>query len=83
MPWRSNARKNTWNAINVFPVADGDTGTNMVSTLQAMVEHSEPISSFSEMVHRIAEAGMAHARGNSGIIFASYVNGYGHQRSVS
>jgi len=63
------------NAINVFPVADGDTGTNMVSTLQAMVEHSEPISSFSEMVHRIAEAGMAYARGNSGIIFASYVNG--------
>lgn len=68
-------RKKYLNAINVFPVADGDTGTNMVSTLQAMVEHSEPISSFSEMVHRIAEAGMAHARGNSGIIFASYVNG--------
>ena len=35
-------QKKYLNAINVFPVADGDTGTNMVSTLQAMVEYSEP-----------------------------------------
>jgi dihydroxyacetone kinase-like predicted kinase len=33
-------QKKYLNAINVFPVADGDTGTNMVATLQAMVEHS-------------------------------------------
>jgi dihydroxyacetone kinase-like predicted kinase len=68
-------QKKYLNAINVFPVADGDTGTNMVATLQAMVDHAPRISSFSTMMHRIAEAGMAHARGNSGIIFASYVNG--------
>ena len=68
-------QKKYLNAINVFPVADGDTGTNMVTTLQAMVDHSPRISSFSTMIQRIAEAGMAYARGNSGIIFASYVNG--------
>ncbi len=68
-------QKKYLNAINVFPVADGDTGTNMVATLQAMVEHSPRVASFSTMIHRIAEAGTAYARGNSGIIFASYVNG--------
>ena len=68
-------QKKYLNAINVFPVADGDTGTNMATTLQAMVDHSQHIPSFSTMIHRIAGAGMAYARGNSGIIFASYVNG--------
>lgn len=63
------------NAINVFPVADGDTGTNLVTTLRAMVDHSIRISSFSDMMKNISESGIAHARGNSGIIFASYVNG--------
>lgn len=63
------------NAINVFPVNDGDTGTNLSATLRAMAEKPASTQSFGEMIERISVSGLAHARGNSGIIFASYVNG--------
>lgn len=63
------------NEINVFPVADGDTGTNMTITLRAMVEKSATSQSFCDTVKNISESGLAHARGNSGIILATYVSG--------
>ncbi len=63
------------NEINVFPVADGDTGTNLTVTLRAMVENPESTQSFGEMAERISRSGLAHARGNSGLIFASYFTG--------
>ena len=63
------------NVINVFPVADGDTGTNLAATLRAMIEKSSPIQSFARMLQTISQSALEGARGNSGIIFASYVNG--------
>jgi uncharacterized protein len=63
------------NLINVFPVADGDTGTNLSVTLRAMVEKPVHTPSFSGMLQGISQSGLESARGNSGIIFASYVNG--------
>lgn len=63
------------NAINVFPVADGDTGTNLTLTLKAMSDWPTATQSFGTMLEKISESGLAHARGNSGIIFASYING--------
>ena len=63
------------NLINVFPVADGDTGTNMATTLRAMVETPARDPSFSQMLQRLSQAGLESARGNSGLIFASYVSG--------
>lgn len=63
------------NSINVFPVADGDTGTNLSLTLKAMAERPISTASFGSMVERISESGLANARGNSGMIFAAYVNG--------
>lgn len=63
------------NLINVFPVADGDTGTNLSTTLRAMVEKPSRTQSFSQMLEAISQSGLEGARGNSGIIFASYVNG--------
>ena len=63
------------NAINVFPVADGDTGTNLTLTLKAMSDWPTATRSFGKMLEKISESGLAHARGNSGIIFASYING--------
>lgn len=63
------------NEINVFPVADGDTGTNLSSTLWAMVELPQKKEAFHEMMEELSDVGMANARGNSGIIFASYING--------
>lgn len=70
-----NSNKGYLNSINVFPVADGDTGTNLSLTLGAMVEQTEVQPSFSSAIKRLSETGLASARGNSGTIFASYVNG--------
>lgn len=67
--------KSYLNSINVFPVADGDTGTNLKLTLDAMVDGPPKEESFASAAHRLSESGLASARGNSGILFASYVNG--------
>lgn len=69
------AHKKYLNDINVFPVADGDTGTNLSTTLRAMVEKPARARSFSGMLQGISKSGLESARGNSGIIFASFVNG--------
>lgn len=63
------------NQLNVFPVADGDTGNNLLYTLKAMVDNAKSTPSFADALRSLSEAGMAQAMGNSGIIFASYVSG--------
>ena len=63
------------NLINVFPVADGDTGTNLAVTLRAMVESAKPIQSFHRMLQAISQSALEGARGNSGTIFAAYISG--------
>ena len=63
------------NKINVFPVNDGDTGTNLASTIRSAVESLLPHRSFKITVDRIAEATLMNARGNSGIIFAQFFYG--------
>jgi fatty acid kinase len=66
-------------ALNVFPVPDGDTGTNMYLTLEAaiMAAASVPVGA---PVHRLAEAfargALLGARGNSGIIGAQLLRGW-------
>lgn len=63
------------NQTNYFPVADGDTGTNLHYTLQRMVHNSPSKPSFREAMRQLSEEALSNARGNSGIIFASYING--------
>ena len=63
------------NLINVFPVADGDTGTNMAVTLRSIVESSKPMQSFNHMLKTISQSALEGARGNSGTIFAAYISG--------
>jgi DegV family protein with EDD domain len=63
------------NRINVFPVNDGDTGTNLASTIRAVIESLHPHRSFKVTADRIAEATLMNARGNSGIIFAQFFYG--------
>ena len=63
--------------INVFPVADADTGTNMAATLQAA---SEPLRSgtptgVGDAVRLAADAALSGARGNSGAILAQFLHG--------
>lgn len=65
------------NRINVFPVADGDTGTNLVHTIEAMVAALEraPSRHLGEALMRSADAGIDHARGNSGALAAQFFQG--------
>jgi DegV family protein with EDD domain len=63
------------NKINVFPVADGDTGTNLAMTMTSLIEHSIPMPTAGETMRAMAEAAISGARGNSGIIFAQFFVG--------
>lgn len=63
------------NKINVFPVRDGDTGTNLASTIRAVIDSIHPHRSYKVTADRIAETTLINARGNSGIIFAQFLYG--------
>lgn len=66
------------NALNVFPVPDGDTGTNMLLTLRAANEAQLPDPSSATVGSAsaaIARAALLGARGNSGVIFSQYLRG--------
>ena len=65
------------NDINVFPVADGDTGTNMVITMTSIVQGVKKCkeSSFAEISSVIANSALTGARGNSGAILAQFFQG--------
>jgi uncharacterized protein len=68
--------KNNLNAINVFPVADGDTGTNLASMMSSIIENSRLGDTVEDTMQSIADAAITGARGNSGLIFAEYINGF-------
>lgn len=63
------------NAINVFPVADGDTGDNMAATAMAIIQNSRPEAGFDKTCQAVANAALLGARGNSGMIFSQFFNG--------
>lgn len=68
--------QNAINKINVFPVQDGDTGTNMASTMRAIVDTHIPTGSLKDTAEALADAALIGARGNSGIIFAQFLYGF-------
>jgi len=67
------------NALNVFPVPDGDTGTNMSMTFKAAVCEIEnmPTKSIGEISQKIARGALMGARGNSGVILSQIFRGIG------
>jgi DAK2 domain fusion protein YloV len=66
------------NSLNVFPVPDGDTGTNMVLTMQAAFEEVENsgIENVGQLAHAIARGALMGARGNSGVILSQIWRGF-------
>lgn len=64
------------NDINVFPVPDGDTGTNMASTFYSTLQVPEISRSVSRTMGHIADRALSGARGNSGIIVAQFLNAF-------
>jgi uncharacterized protein len=76
------SRRQEVNDLNVFPVADGDTGDNMALTLKAVAEelgtmNGQPIDDIGrdEIVSTVARAALLGARGNSGVILSQIVRG--------
>ena len=65
------------NSLNVFPVPDGDTGTNMSMTFKAAVKEIENINSKSigEVSKKLAKGALMGARGNSGVILSQILRG--------
>jgi hypothetical protein len=80
-----DARRQEINDLNVFPVADGDTGDNMALTLRAVLEEidrllARPEGSLDEigrdeLTEAIARAALLGARGNSGVILSQLIRG--------
>ncbi len=75
-------RRREINDLNVFPVADGDTGDNMAMTMRAVLDELERIDGLAlddvgrdELVHAVARAALLGARGNSGVILSQIVRG--------
>jgi DAK2 domain fusion protein YloV len=64
-------------ALNVFPVPDGDTGTNMLLTMRSTMEeaYQAPDSSASGVAQAMARGALVGARGNSGVILSQIWNG--------
>lgn len=66
------------NSLNVFPVPDGDTGTNMVLTMQAAMDETRamPEQGIGAVAHAIAHGALMGARGNSGVILSQLWRGF-------
>ncbi|HYJ20694.1 MAG TPA: DAK2 domain-containing protein [Solirubrobacterales bacterium] len=76
------ARRQEVNDLNVFPVADGDTGDNMAMTLRAVMEELDRLDGQevdevgrTQLVQALARAALMGARGNSGVILSQIVRG--------
>lgn len=63
------------NELNVFPVPDGDTGTNMAMTLGGGVSAAEQGVNVGEYLKSFARGTLLSARGNSGVILSQFVHG--------
>ncbi|GAC1371151.1 MAG: DAK2 domain-containing protein [Polyangiales bacterium] len=76
------SRRQEVNDLNVFPVADGDTGDNMAMTMRAVLAELDRINGHmideigrDELVQAVARASLLGARGNSGVILSQIVRG--------
>ena len=80
------SRREEVNDLNVFPVADGDTGDNMVLTLRAVLDELDRLQGSDsaktideigreEIVQSVARAALLGARGNSGVILSQLIRG--------
>ncbi|GAB1482035.1 DegV family protein [Treponema sp.] len=72
---RINASREYIDRINVFPVPDGDTGTNLSATLSQALAATVPVNSASITLGNLAAHAQQRAYGNSGVIFSQFVSG--------
>ena len=77
MTWLKTNHANV-NALNVFPVPDGDTGTNMLLTMQAAYDEiaASGENNIGKIAHGVAQGALIGARGNSGVILSQLWRGF-------
>ncbi|MCL6639853.1 MAG: DAK2 domain-containing protein, partial [Candidatus Rokubacteria bacterium] len=69
------AHQEELNRLNVYPVPDGDTGTNMALTLESVCGELASAESMGEVCHAISRGSLMGARGNSGVITSQILRG--------
>ena len=69
------------NSLNVYPVPDGDTGTNMLLTMQSAYQeiHDSPEEEVGVIAHKVAHGALMGARGNSGVILSQIFRGFARE----
>jgi len=74
-------KKNELNDLNVFPVPDGDTGTNMLLTMKSAVKEMSTVQdgSISKMGEALSRGSLKGARGNSGVILSQIFRGFNQE----
>src|SRR5512137_1508767 len=81
------ANQQTVNLLNVFPVPDGDTGTNMVMTMQSAYNEIDQLGhhGVGQMAAAVSQGALMGARGNSGVILSQLWRGFAralHEKDV-
>ena len=73
-------------ALNVFPVPDGDTGTNMSLTMNSAVKGLKDLDSPAKVAQEVSKGALMGARGNSGVIlsqlFRGFAQGVGERKTL-
>ena len=70
-------RKDILNNLNIFPVPDGDTGTNMLNTVASAAEcMQKDFDTLQELSNALIDSALWGARGNSGVILANFFKGF-------
>jgi DAK2 domain fusion protein YloV len=69
------AHQEKLNRLNVYPVPDGDTGTNMALTLESVVSELDGADDMGTMCKAISHGSLMGARGNSGVILSQVLRG--------
>jgi len=64
------------NEINVYPVPDGDTGSNLYAMMQNIINHTPINHNIDMTLETISESAIIGAKGNSGLLFAQYIDAF-------
>lgn len=70
------AEREYLNKINIFPIPDGDTGSNLYVTMESIILHSKVENTIKSTCASFSDSALLGARGNSGLIFAQYIQGF-------
>ena len=70
------AHQEELNRLNVYPVPDGDTGTNMTLTLESVCAELGAAERMDDVCHAVAHGSLMGARGNSGVILSQILRGF-------